>query len=152
MLCPYCDMSKDKVVDSRTTQEGEVIRRRRLCLACNRRFTTYERVEDVPIMVKKKDLRRERFDRQKVMQGLLRACEKRPVSMSQVERMVRLAERLAIEAESTECTTREIGALLMEELRDVDRVAYVRFASVYRDFQDEREFLVTIQQMLKQDG
>ncbi len=151
MRCPYCEYSKTKVVDSRITQEGEAIRRRRRCLECSRRFTTYERVDEIPLMVVKKDRRRERFDRQKVLQGLLRACEKRPVSMATIQAIVRSTERLAIESADNECTTRDIGELLMKELKRVDRVAYVRFASVYCDFQDEQQFLEAIDQSRKQD-
>ncbi len=125
-------------------KEGEVIRRRRFCLGCSRRFTTYERVDDVPFMVVKKDRRRERFDRQKVLQGLLRACEKRPVPMAKIQAMVSAAESRVVESQDGECTTNDIGELLMRELKQVDRVAYVRFASVYRDFQDEQQFVQEI--------
>ena len=132
---------KDKVIDSRMSKEGDSIRRRRHCLKCGRRFTTYERIEDIPYMVVKKDSRRERFDRQKVLQGLLRACEKRPVTMLQLQEMVAAAENLVTESHDHECSTRQIGELLMRKLRTVDALAYVRFASVYRDFKDLDEFL-----------
>jgi transcriptional repressor NrdR len=141
MLCPFCGHLEDKVVDSRESKEGDAIRRRRECLDCARRFTTYERIDEIPYMVVKKDGRREKFERQKVLNGLLRACEKRPVSMIQMERMVTAAEALVADSADRECETRKIGELLMEHLRQIDKVAYVRFASVYRDFQDEQEFL-----------
>lgn len=141
MLCPFCSHLKDKVIDSRMSKEGDSIRRRRHCLSCGRRFTTYERIDDIPYMVVKKDNRRERFDRQKVLQGLLRACEKRPVTMAKMQEMVAAAESLVTQSHDRECSTRKIGELLMRELRSVDKLAYVRFASVYRDFQDEKQFL-----------
>ena len=144
MLCPFCGHLKNKVIDSRTTKSEEVIRRRRDCLACKRRFTTYERVEELPFMVVKKDQHRERFDRKKVLQGLMRACEKRPVSMKQIEAMVGAAETMVMGSLDGECPTSEIGELLMKELKRVDRVAYVRFASVYRNFQDEQQFVTEI--------
>ena len=141
MLCPFCGHLSDKVVDSRESKEGDAIRRRRECLECSRRFTTYERIDEIPYMVVKKDGRREKFERQKVLNGLLRACEKRPVSMVQMERMVTAAEALVADSPDRECETGKIGELLMDRLRQIDKVAYVRFASVYRDFQDEQEFL-----------
>ena len=150
MRCPFCENRKDKVVDSRMSKAADIIRRRRHCMSCGRRFTTYERIDDVPYMVVKKDSRRERFDRQKVLRGLLRACEKRPVTMAQIQGMVSAAEALAIESSDRECTTRSIGELLMRELGRVDAVAYVRFASVYRDFQDEQQFLKEILALLRQ--
>ena len=141
MLCPFCGHTADKVVDSRESKEGDAIRRRRECLDCARRFTTYERIDEIPYMVIKKDGRREKFDRQKVLNGLLRAAEKRPVSMIQLEELVGSAETLVAESADRECSTTKIGELLMDELKRIDKVAYVRFASVYRDFQDEQEFL-----------
>ena len=144
MLCPFCSHLDDKVIDSRMSKEGDSIRRRRHCLNCGRRFTTYERIDDIPYMVVKKDSRRERFDRQKVLQGLLRACEKRPVTMAKMQEMVSAAEALVTQSHDRECSTRKIGELLMRELRSVDKLAYVRFASVYRDFQDEEQFLKEI--------
>ena len=141
MLCPFCGNSSDKVVDSRDSQGGETIRRRRECLDCSRRYTTYERIEEIPYLVVKKDGRREPFDRQKVLSGLLRACEKRPVSMIDLEKLVGQAESLVATSKERECATVKIGELLMLRLRDIDKIAYVRFASVYRDFQDEQEFL-----------
>ena len=144
MTCPYCGHRKNKVVDSRATQGDEAIRRRRDCLACKRRFTTYERVAELPFMVVKKSMRREKFDRAKVLQGLMRACEKRPVPMAKIEAMVGAAEALVMGSYDGECATSEIGELIMQELKQVDRIAYVRFASVYRDFQDENQFVQEI--------
>ncbi len=141
MRCPFCSLPKDKVIDSRASREGDSIRRRRHCLGCGRRFTTYERIDDIQYVVVKKDRRRERFDRKKVLEGLLRACEKRPVTMVQMEDMVSAAEELAMQSHDRECTTKRIGELLMSRLRRIDKLAYIRFASVYRDFQDLDEFL-----------
>jgi transcriptional repressor NrdR len=129
------------VVDSRETREGDTIRRRRECLACERRFTTYERIDEVPYMVVKKDGRREKFDRQKVLGGLLKACEKRPVSMVRLSDLVNKVESRVSDSPDREISTTEIGEFLMDSLRDMDKIAYVRFASVYRDFQDEQAFL-----------
>ena len=150
MLCPFCSHIEDKVVDSRESKEGDTIRRRRECLGCGQRFTTYERTDEIPYMVVKKDGRREKFDRQKVLGGLLRAGEKRPVSMGQLEELVNAVESLVIDSSERECATREIGELLMARLRQMDKVAYVRFASVYRDFQDEREFLDELTELIRQ--
>ena len=150
MLCPFCGHLEDKVVDSRESKEGDAIRRRRECLGCGQRFTTYERTDEIPYMVVKKDGRREKFDRQKVLAGLLRAGEKRAVSMGQLEELVNAVESLVIDSPERECATREIGELLMERLQQIDKVAYVRFASVYRDFQDEREFLDELTELIKQ--
>src|SRR5947208_13106436 len=141
MTCPFCGHREDKVIDSRESREGESIRRRRQCLACERRFTTYEKCDEVPYMVIKKDGRREKFDRQKVLNGLLRACEKRPVSMGKLAELVNQVEARVTDSPDREITTIEIGEYLMDSLRGVDKIAYVRFASVYRDFQDEQEFL-----------
>ena len=131
------------------SKEGDVIRRRRHCLGCGRRYTTYERIDEIPYMVIKKDRRRERFDRAKVLKGLLRACEKRPVTMMQMQSMVSAAEALVTESQNRECTTTRIGELLMRKLRQVDKVAYVRFASVYRDFHDEQQFVQEIRHLMK---
>ncbi len=141
MKCPFCNHLEDKVVDSRETREGDTIRRRRECLACERRFTTYERIDEVPYMVVKKDGRREKFDRQKVLGGLLKACEKRPVSMVRLSDLVNKVESRVSDSPDREISTTEIGEFLMDSLRDMDKIAYVRFASVYRDFQDEQAFL-----------
>ncbi len=150
MKCPFCGHLEDKVVDSRESKEGESIRRRRECLACEKRFTTYERIDEIPYMVIKKDGRRERFERQKVLAGLLRATEKRPVSMARLETIVDEVEALVADSADRERSTSEIGELLMERLRQIDKVAYVRFASVYRDFQDEQEFFNELKTLMKQ--
>ncbi len=149
MKCPFCGFLNDKVVDSRESKEAESIRRRRECLQCGKRFTTYERIDEIPYMVVKKDGRREKFERQKVLNGLLRACEKRPVPMSKLEEIVDAAESLVIDSPERERTTSEIGQLIMEQLRKIDKVAYVRFASVYLDFKDVSEFLSELQELVK---
>ena len=150
MKCPFCGHIEDKVVDSRESKEGEAIRRRRECLGCERRFTTYERIDEIPYMVVKKDGRRERFDRQKLLSGLLRASEKRPVSMAKLEALVDEAESFVADSPDRERSTAEIGGLLMQRLQQIDNVAYVRFASVYRDFQDEQEFFNELKTLMKQ--
>jgi transcriptional repressor NrdR len=132
---------EDKVIDSRESKEGESIRRRRQCLSCEKRFTTYERIDEVPYMVIKKDGRREKFDRQKVLNGLMRACEKRPVSMAKLADLVNQVESRVTDSPDRELMTTDIGEFLMDTLRGIDKIAYVRFASVYRDFQDEQAFL-----------
>ncbi len=147
MTCPFCSNPDDKVIDSRSTKDGDVIRRRRHCLGCGRRFTTYEQIEEIPYMVIKKDQRRERFDRKKVLQGLLRACEKRPISVPQMQAIVDAAEALVMDALDRECRSSSIGELVMRELRRLDRVAYVRFASVYRNFEDEQQFVQEIRRL-----
>jgi len=139
--CPFCGHQEDRVIDSRESKEGEAIRRRRQCLECERRFTTYERIDEVPYMVIKKDGRRESFDRQKVLTGLLKASEKRPVSMGRLSALVDQVEAMVTESPDREVSTTEIGEFLMDRLRALDKIAYVRFASVYRDFQDEQAFL-----------
>jgi transcriptional repressor NrdR len=149
MKCPFCGHLEDKVVDSRESREGEAIRRRRECLECGRRFTSYERIDEVPYMVIKKDGRRERFDRQKVLAGLLKACEKRPVSTSQLEEIVTEVECFVQESNDRERSTQEVGEVLMERLRKLDKVAYVRFASVYLDFKDIKEFMSELRELLK---
>jgi transcriptional repressor NrdR len=141
MLCPFCGFREDKVIDSRESKEGDSIRRRRQCLSCERRFTTYEHCDDVPYMVIKKDGRREKFDRQKVLNGLLRACEKRPVSMGKLAELVNELESMLLESPDREIPTTLLGERLMDRLKALDKIAYVRFASVYRDFQAVEEFL-----------
>jgi transcriptional repressor NrdR len=141
MRCPFCNHPEDKVIDSRESKEGESIRRRRECLKCTRRFTTYERIDEIAYMVVKKDGRREKFDRQKVMQGLVKASEKRPISMGKLAEIIDDVETRLSERPDRELTTTEIGELLMERLKTLDKIAYVRFASVYRDFQDVDAFL-----------
>ena len=150
MKCPFCNHLQDKVVDSRESKEGDAIRRRRECLACERRFTTYERIDEVPYMVIKKDGRREKFDRQKVLGGLLKACEKRPVSMAKLSELVNRVESKVSDSPDREISTTDIGEFLMENLRDLDKIAYVRFASVYRDFQDEQAFFNELKNLMRQ--
>lgn len=150
MKCPFCNHLHDKVVDSRESKEGDAIRRRRECLACERRYTTYERIDEVPYMVVKKDGRREKFDRQKVLAGLLKACEKRPVSMGKLSEMVNEVESKVSDSPDREISTIEIGEFLMDRLRDLDKIAYVRFASVYRDFQDEQAFFNELKNLMRQ--
>jgi len=135
-------------VDSRESKEADSIRRRRECERCNRRFTTYERIDEIPYMMVKKDGRRERFDRQKVLSGLLRACEKRPVPLKNLEAIVDAAEAFLVDAPERERTTAEIGELIMDQLKVLDTVAYIRFASVYRDFKDVREFKQELEGLL----
>lgn len=150
MNCPFCNHLEDKVVDSRESKEGDVIRRRRECLSCGRRFTTYERIDEIPYMVVKKDGRREKFDRQKVLAGLLKACEKRPVAMGRLAEIVNDIEARLMDSPEREVSTTEIGEMLMERLRSLDKVAYVRFASVYRDFQDEEAFFNELKTLMRQ--
>jgi transcriptional repressor NrdR len=149
MKCPFCGHAEDKVVDSRESKEGESIRRRRECLKCEKRYTTYERIDEIPYMVVKKDGRREKFDRQKVLNGLLRACEKRPIPMGKLEQMVNEAESFVIDSPERERRTSEVGELIMNRLRKYDKVAYVRFASVYLDFKDVKEFMDELKHLLK---
>jgi len=149
MKCPFCGFVNDKVVDSRESKEGESIRRRRECLKCEKRFTTYERIDEIPYMVVKKDGRREKFDRQKVLSGLLRACEKRPISMGKLEQIVNEAEAFVIDSPERERKTSEMGELIMNHLKKHDKVAYVRFASVYLDFKDVKEFMDELKDLLK---
>lgn len=149
MKCPFCGHPEDKVVDSRESKEGESIRRRRECLKCEKRYTTYERIDEIPYMVVKKDGRREKFDRQKVLNGLLRACEKRPIPMGKLEQMVNEAETFVIDSPERERRTSEVGELIMNRLRKYDKVAYVRFASVYLDFKDINEFMDELKHLVK---
>ncbi len=149
MKCPYCGVEDSKVIDSRSTEEGVAIRRRRECLNCSKRFTTYEKVENVPIMVIKKDHTRQPFDRTKILNGLERACEKRPISMGEIENIVYEIETAIYNSLEREISTTEIGEMLIEKLRQLDQVAYVRFASVYRDFQDVETFRHEIDKILK---
>ena len=149
MKCPFCSFTQDRVVDSRESKEADSIRRRRECEKCERRFTTYERIDEIPYMVVKKDGRREKFERNKILAGLLRACEKRPVSSLLLEQIVDSTESFLMDAADRERTTSEIGELIMEELKKLDTVAYIRFASVYRDFKDVREFKEELEQLLQ---
>jgi transcriptional repressor NrdR len=141
MNCPFCGHKEDRVIDSRESKEGDVVRRRRECRGCERRFTTYERSDEIPYMVVKKDGRREKFDRQKVLNGLLKACEKRPVPMAKLAEVVDAVEARLADNPDREMAAPEIGEMLMERLQSLDKIAYVRFASVYRDFQDVEAFL-----------
>ncbi len=150
MKCPFCSHLDDKVIDSREGRAGDLIRRRRECLKCGRRFTTYERIDEIPYMVIKKDGRRERFDRQKILQGLLKSCEKRPVPTLRLEALVDEVERYLHESSERERTTSELGELLMNRLKKLDKVAYVRFASVYLDFKDVKEFMAELKGLLKE--
>jgi transcriptional repressor NrdR len=149
MKCPFCAHLEDKVVDSREARTGDLVRRRRECLKCGRRFTTYERIDEIPYMVIKKDGRREKFERQKILQGLLKACEKRPVPVGKLEAIVDEAEAFVSETSDRERTTNEIGELLMNRIKKLDKVAYVRFASVYSDFKDVKEFMDELKGLLK---
>ena len=149
MKCPFCGHPENKVVDSRESEEAQSIRRRRECLACERRFTTYERVDEIPYMVVKKDGRREKFDRQKVLAGLLRACEKRPVSTNRLEEIVNEIEVRVADSPDREIPSTQIGEILMARLRELDKVAYVRFASVYLDFKDVKEFMDELKDLLR---
>ena len=148
MKCPYCGELESKVIDSRPTEDGEKIRRRRECLRCGKRFTTYEIVETGPLMVIKKDRSRQVFDRQKLLGGMLRACEKRPVSYEMLERAVDNIEQSLLNSYEREVTSIHIGELAMEELKKIDEVAYVRFASVYRQFSDLNTFMNELKEML----
>jgi transcriptional repressor NrdR len=152
MICPFCGHKQDRVIDSRESKEGDVIRRRRECLKCARRFTTYERSDEIPYMVVKRDGRREKFDRQKILEGLLKACEKRPVPMPKLAEVVDEVESKLADNSEREISTTEVGELLMERLRNLDKIAYVRFASVYRDFQDVEAFLVELKDLLQKRG
>jgi transcriptional repressor NrdR len=147
--CPYCAHLGDKVVDSRESKEGEVVRRRRECLVCGRRFTSYERIDEIPYMVVKKDGRRERFERQKLVAGLLKACEKRPVRVAALEAIADKVEAALQEKPDREIATDDIGAYVMQELRQLDQVAFVRFASVYRNFRDIDEFKNQLNDLLR---
>ena len=150
MKCPYCSFEESKVIDSRPTDEGERIRRRRECLNCQKRFTTYEIIESLPIIVIKKDKSREPFNREKVLNGLMRACEKRPVSLDTIEKIVDDIEASISNSLDREVSTRKIGELIMDKLKNVDEVAYVRFASVYRQFKDINTFMEELNNLLRE--
>src|SRR5580658_1649753 len=149
MKCPYCGFAQDRVVDSRESKEADSIRRRRECERCNKRFTTYERIDEIPYMVVKKDGSRQKFDRQKVLTGLLHACQKRPVSGAALERIVDETEAFVVDSSERERSTREVGELIMLRLKEIDTVAYIRFASVYRDFKDVGEFKAELEELLR---
>ena len=153
MKCPFCTHVEDKVVDSRESKEGEVIRRRRECLSCGKRFTSYERIDQIPHLVVKKDGRREPFDREKVLAGLLKACQKRPVPVKTLEMVADRVEAMVQESPDREVPSVEVGEYLMERLRELDKVAYVRFASVYLEFEDVTEFMKELKTLVrKRDG
>ena len=149
MKCPFCGNLGDKVVDSRESKEGNSIRRRRECLGCGKRFTSYERIDQVPHLVVKKDGRRERFDREKLLAGLMKACEKRPVPIKALETVVDQVEAMVQESPDREVPTAQVGEFLMERLRELDKVAFVRFASVYREFKDVDQFMATLKGLLE---
>jgi len=148
MKCPFCKNNDDKVIDSRASNNGEVIRRRRECLNCNRRFTTYERIEETPIIVVKKDMSREQYDRKKAISGLMKACEKRPVPVEVLEKCIDDLEKMFEDKFVKEVPSTEIGEFFMKELYDIDEVAYVRFASVYRQFKDINHFMSELKGLL----
>ncbi len=147
MKCPYCGHEEDKVVDSRSSKEGQAVRRRRECLKCEKRFTTYEYVEAVPLTIIKNDQRREPYDRQKLANGILSACKKRPISMDKIEAAIDRIENQVQKLSKTEIPSKEIGGLVMNELYQLDDVAYVRFASVYRKFKDKGEFITEVKEL-----
>ena len=149
MKCPYCGFTQDKVIDSRESKDADSIRRRRECERCTKRFTTYERLDEIPYMVVKKDGRREKFDRQKVLAGLLHSCQKRKVSVAQMQSIVDSAEAFVVDSPERERSTTSIGELIMHQLREIDTVAYIRFASVYRDFKDVNEFKEELEGLLR---
>ena len=151
MRCPYCYEDDSRVVDSRTNEDGSITRRRRECTACKRRFTTYERMEERPFLVVKKGGEREPFNREKIIKGITRACEKRPVSMDEIEKLVTDIEKELRDSNDREVSSKEIGEKIMERLQKVDEVAYVRFASVYRQFADLNGFIKTIEQLKRQE-
>ena len=148
MRCPYCGYKEDKVVDSRATAEESAVRRRRECLKCGKRFTTYEYIEEVSLMVIKKDGRREPFDRKKILAGIMKACEKRPISVEKMEEIITQVERAVQKKSDREVSSSRIGELVMEKLKALDDVAYVRFASVYRQFKDVGQFMVELKDIL----
>lgn len=150
MKCPYCEYSGSKVIDSRENKTGFTIRRRRECLSCKKRFTTYEKIEEIPYMVIKKDGKRQAFDEQKLLKGLLKACEKRPVPVVELEDIVAEVESMLQEKPGKEIEGKEIGQHIMRRLNDLDKVAYVRFASVYREFKDVKEFKQELEKILKE--
>ncbi len=149
MKCPFCGYLEDKVVDSREAREGESIRRRRECLKCERRFTSYERIDEIPYMVVKKNEQREPFDRNKVMAGILRACEKRPIPAAKLDAIVHSVEKYVQESAERERPTTKIGDMIMRRLKELDKVAYVRFASVYLEFEDVTEFMAELKTLVR---
>ncbi len=152
LRCPYCAYEESKVVDSRSTEDGEAIRRRRECLKCNKRYTTYEKVENIPVLVIKKNMSREYFDRSKIINGLIKACQKRPVSRKQIEFVADEVERKISNTMVTEIKSEDIGELIMEKLKEIDEVSYVRFASVYRQFKDINTFMEEIKNLMEKSN
>lgn len=150
MKCPYCEFLESKVVDSRPTDEGQTIRRRRECISCGKRFTTYEKFEEIPIIVVKKDGNRQIYDRNKLLNGIIKSCEKRPVSISTIEKIVDDVEKKLSNSLEKEITSIEIGEMVMNKLKDVDEVSYVRFASVYRQFKDLNTFMEELKKILNE--
>lgn len=150
MKCPFCGENNNKVIDSRLSKDGNAIRRRRECMSCDRRFTTYEYIEEIPLMIIKKDRRREEFSREKVRAGIQRACEKREISMNVIESFIEEIERDLRESEEKEISSTVIGEKIMAKLHEIDKVAYVRFASVYRDFKDVNDFVTELKDLLDQ--
>lgn len=148
MRCPFCSFEESKVVDSRSTDDNTTIRRRRECLKCNKRYTTYEKVEDIPILVVKRDSTRENFNKEKIINGLIRACQKRPVSRMQIEELAEDIEKTISNKMITEVNSKVIGEMVMERLKEVDEISYVRFASVYREFKDINTFLEEIKSLV----
>ena len=148
MKCPYCLYYESKVVDSRPTEEGQAIRRRRECIKCSKRFTTYEKIEEIPLIVVKKDGNRQSYDRNKLLNGIIKSCEKRPVSVSVIEKMVDEIEKNLYNSLEREVTSVEIGEMIMNKLKDIDEVSYVRFASVYRQFKDLNSFMDELKKIL----
>lgn len=152
MRCPYCSVEESKVVDSRSTEDFTAIRRRRECLGCGKRYTTYEKVEDIPILVIKRDMTRENFTKEKIVNGLIKACQKRPVSRAQIEDIANDVEKAISNKMISELKSEQIGEMIMERLKNVDEVSYVRFASVYRQFKDINTFLQEIQNLMTNKG
>ena len=152
MRCPFCGHLEDKVVDSRESREGDAIRRRRECLACGRRFTSYERVEEMPVLIVKKDGRREPFDPQKLLRGMMAACQKRPVTLTQLEQAAGDIQARLLDQPDREISSRSLGDLVMDALKQLDSVAYVRFASIYRDFKDLPDFVKALEGMMAGQG
>lgn len=148
MKCPYCEYLESKVVDSRPTDEGQAIRRRRECISCSKRFTTYEKIEEIPVIIVKKDGNRQSYDRNKLLNGILKSCEKRPVPMSVIEEIVDDIEKVLSNSLEKEITSVEVGELVMNKLKNIDEVAYVRFASVYRQFKDVNSFMEELTKIL----
>lgn len=151
MKCPFCDYFESKVVDSRPTDEGQAIRRRRECIKCSKRFTTYEKIEKIPLIIVKKDGNRQPYDRNKILKGILKACEKRPVPINTIELTVDEIERTLYNSMEKEITSQHIGEMIMEKLKEIDEVSYVRFASVYRQFKDINTFMEELNKLLSED-